>query len=444
MGTPRMSTPAEIWKTWEGKIVDGKFPLRQWLGGSDHSVVFLTERSREPRKAAIKLISASNDADQQLSRWAAAAKLSHSHLLRLFESGRAQIDGRRLLYVVMEYAEEDLAQIIPLRPLSGAEATEMLSPTVEALASLLRDGFVHGRIQPSNIMAMDNQLKVSTDGLCHLGQRTIARAATSYDAPEFAKNGPSPASDVWSLGATLLAVLTQREPKLNAGKSGPVVIPENIPQPLREILRQCLVVDPQRRCTLAEIFHQSYPQSPIIVPPLATQKPEARPKNWLAVPIVVLALLIIALLIGRGFNHRPASPPAEVSSTRHAAPASTQPAETTVPPVSREPETTLHGVKKGSVLQQVNPEVSQNALNTITGRVKVSVQVEVDSSGNVSEAKLVSAGPSKYFANRALAAARGWKFDPAQVAGRAAASEWMLRFQFAKTSVQVFRAEIKP
>jgi TonB family protein len=344
----------------------------------------------------------------------------------------------------MEYAEEDLAQIIPLRPLSPSEASEMLSPTVEALASLLRDGFVHGRIQPSNIMAMDNQLKISTDGLCHPGQRTIARAASPYDAPEFAKSGPSPASDVWSLGATLLAVLTQREPKLNAGRSAPFVIPENIPQPLREILRQCLVVDPQRRCTLAEIFHQSHPQSPVIVPPLATQKSEAHPRNWLAVPVVLLALLIIALLIGRGFNHRPASPSAKVRSATPTTPASAPPAETALPPVSRGPATTPHGVKKGSVLQQVNPQVSQNALNTITGRVKVSVQVDVDSSGDVSEAQLVSAGPSKYFANRALAAARGWKFDPAQVAGRPAASEWMLRFQFGNTSVQVFPSEIKP
>src|ERR1035441_9368145 len=115
-----MSNPG-VWKTWEGRAVDGKFPLRQWLGGSDHSAVFLTERSgRESQRAAIKLIPAGNlylenlDEAAQLSRWAAAARLSRPHLIRLFEYGRCQIGDTRLLYVVMEYAEENLAEILPL------------------------------------------------------------------------------------------------------------------------------------------------------------------------------------------------------------------------------------------------------------------------------------------------------------------------------------------
>ena len=47
------------WKQWEGQIVNGTFPLRQYLGGSEHSAVFLTERrGRDPQRAAIKLIPA--------------------------------------------------------------------------------------------------------------------------------------------------------------------------------------------------------------------------------------------------------------------------------------------------------------------------------------------------------------------------------------------------
>ena len=45
------------WKQWAGQVVNGSFPLRQYLGGSDHSAVFLTERrGRDPQRAAIKLI----------------------------------------------------------------------------------------------------------------------------------------------------------------------------------------------------------------------------------------------------------------------------------------------------------------------------------------------------------------------------------------------------
>jgi TonB family protein len=90
------------------------------------------------------------------------------------------------------------------------------------------------------------------------------------------------------------------------------------------------------------------------------------------------------------------------------------------------------------------PEISRGAQNTIKGHVKVSVHVSVDASGNVSQAKFVSAGSSKYFADRALAAARSWKFTPPQVDGQAASSEWILRFQFGRGSTQVMPTETKP
>ena len=75
---------------WEGRVIDGKFTLRQWLGGSDVSGVFLTELPGDPpQKAAIRLIPAGQiDAEAQLARWQAAAALSHPHLMRLLHCGR--------------------------------------------------------------------------------------------------------------------------------------------------------------------------------------------------------------------------------------------------------------------------------------------------------------------------------------------------------------------
>src|ERR1700692_304527 len=205
-----MNTPAELGKNWGGRVVDEKFPLRQRLGGSDHSAVFLTERAGGA-KGAIKLIPAQNwDADAQLARWASIAKLSHPHLIRLFESGRCQIEGTRLLYVLMECADENLAEILPVRALTPAEASEMLPPTAEALGFLHRSGYVHGRVAPTNITAVDNQLKLSSDSLRKIGAVEGVRAPSAYDAPEVAKGGQlSPAADVWSLGMTLVTVLTQ-------------------------------------------------------------------------------------------------------------------------------------------------------------------------------------------------------------------------------------------
>jgi TonB family protein len=101
-------------------------------------------------------------------------------------------------------------------------------------------------------------------------------------------------------------------------------------------------------------------------------------------------------------------------------------------------------VLKGAVLQQVLPRVSPSARNTIEGKIRVVVRVEVDPSGNVTDAKLVSAGPSKYFARLALESARGWKFTPAQVRGQAVASQWVLRFGFRRTDTEVLPTQTDP
>ena len=459
-----MSTPIELWKNWEGRVVDGKFMLRQWLGGSDHSAVFLTERGgRQGQKAAIKLISAGNpDAGAQLSGWGDAAKLSHPHLIRLFESGRGQIDDTRLLYVVMEYAEENLAEILPVRALSAGEASEMLRPAAEALASLHRSGFVNSRVRPSNIMAVHDQLKISADAVCRTGERRAARPRSAYDAPEMATAGPSPAADIWSLGATLVAVMTQKEPnpkdiaRENMARENvarePVAVKETIPQPIRDIARQCLQIDPKQRCTASDILARLQPKAARTQTPpapaaagnkLVEKRPsQERPKLWVVASIAVVAILLIAWVGSKFASRQPSVPAAETNS---ASPANVPAMQSPAPaPFSEKEKPAPTGVVRGSVRQQVTPEVSRNAQNTIEGRLKVVVEVSVDASGNVSEAKFVSAGPSVYFANRALAAARGWTFNPPQVNGQAAASVWVLRFQFRRTSIEVSPAEKNP
>src|ERR1700687_6002123 len=112
-----MIASSELCKKWEGQTVAGKFPLRQWIGGSERAVVFQTVRNGSQR-AVIKLVMAATSAadalhdEAQLSRWSDTSRRSHPHLIRLFENGRCEIDGTGLLYVVMEFADEDLGQIL--------------------------------------------------------------------------------------------------------------------------------------------------------------------------------------------------------------------------------------------------------------------------------------------------------------------------------------------
>jgi TonB family protein len=258
---------------------------------------------------------------------------------------------------------------------------------------------------------------------------------------------------MWSLGITLLAVLTQNEPNLTNGDRVPVVVPETIPQPFRDLARRCLALDPQQRCTAADI--PGRPQIPnrkaevpasarLVEPSPAEDRPQKEPsRKKFVIPILIVAVLLIAWLGSKFVTHEPTVPEAE-TPTASAPPSAAAPSAQSPAPVSESKQPTPKELVPGNVLHQVSPEISRSAQNTINGHVKVSVQVSVDASGNVSQAKFVSAGPSKYFADRALAAARIWKFTPPQVDGHAAMSEWILHFQFGRGSTQVTPTETKP
>lgn len=96
---------------------------------------------------------------------------------------------------------------------------------------------------------------------------------------------------------------------------------------------------------------------------------------------------------------------------------------------------------KGAVASRATLEVPQSIRDTIQGHVQVRIAVEVDSDGDVANATIDSPGPSRYFANRALEAARDWKFRPAEVDGRAVASKWILQFRFGRDGTTISPTE---
>jgi len=246
---------AEIRGEWVGSFVDGTFPLLRWLGGSAGAGVFATELERPQRKAIIKLVPAeAEDAGVRAAAWAMAANLSHPNLMQVYTHGRCEIDGLPILYVVTEFADEVLAEILRERPLTTRETRELLAPALEALSYLHGKGLVHGRLRPSNIMAVGDNLKLSSDSVAAAGAiaDTIAER-TIYDAPETAGGPLQNPADIWSLGATLVEVLTKYPPLSNHAKSSDPLVPESTPEPFASIARKCLRADPDRRITLDEI-----------------------------------------------------------------------------------------------------------------------------------------------------------------------------------------------
>jgi TonB family protein len=439
-----------------GRVIDGKFRLVHWLGGTEHSSVYLTLIAGDPpRSAAIKLLPAD---DVRSAQWAAARALSHPHLMHLFQFGRCEIDGNELLYAVMEYAEEILSDVVAERPLTAAETGEMLPSIMEALCYLHSRGLVHGALAPSNIMAVGDRLKLPVDGLQTAGEPWRRnRLTVDYDAPEIATETMSPAMDVWSLGVVLVKVLTQETPARNWEGGGEPVVPTSVPEPFYGIARECLRVDPSRRITLANIKARMTPgarrapaahlaPAPAIVPAnKGTEKTRSRATLTIAV-VAVLVVGVVIAAVESSPRHRAQPSPAATTESSVAAGNSSVPPQATPdvrPPVA-EPQGVAGAAVKGAVIHQVMPEAPQAAMKTIHGHFTVRIRVEVDPEGNVSNATSDSQGPSHYFAEFALKAAREWKFKPAVKDGRAVASRWVLQFQFSQSGIGATSVETAP
>ena len=477
----------DIWKQWEGRVVNGEFPLQRLLGGSDRSAVFVTQYGQgAAQRAVIKLALAEpSKAGAQILRWKVATKLPAPGLIRIFQTGESKLDDNELLYVVMEFADEDLAQILPERSLTPEETREMLSQVLDTLAYVHSKGFAHGSVKPSNIMAVADRIKISSDSLCALQEAAGCElTASRYAAPEVAQGSISAASDVWSLGMTIVEVLTQRLPAADPVRPGAVVLPDGVPEPFLGIASRCLQADPQQRCTIADIAARLTP-APATTDARETLPPPTPKKQffikWL---IAVFASGVVALLWISGSKTKMSKPPdrpAQVEpqqaqpavpsqpSQAKPVPQTTQAAQpgariqepktstaaapiATVPPKTA-PEAEVapavdsspaNGPAIPGVVHSVMPDVSRGARNTIQGRVKVRVRVQVDATGNVVSAVLDSPGPSKYFARIALEAAQGWKFAPAQAQGQSIASEWTLHFTFSRRDTEVVPKQVHP
>lgn len=240
----------DVWTRWEGHVIDGTLPLLRCLGASDHSGVFLTEpRSGGVSKAALKLVPVIPSlVDAQLSHWRTAAALSHPRLLQLYDSGRCQLGERHFLFLVMEYAEQNLAEVLPHRALTADEAREMLIPTLDALSFLHERKLVQGQVKPTNILVVGDQLKLASDTIRPASEATANIGMPSvYDAPETGREIFTTAVDIWSLGATLIEALTQRAPSWKDDRRAEVLLAPDFAPTFAQMVRLCLSYEPDRR-----------------------------------------------------------------------------------------------------------------------------------------------------------------------------------------------------
>jgi eukaryotic-like serine/threonine-protein kinase len=244
-------TMTQFWNDLEGVSLAGRYWLKQCLSETGDDAWYLI-RLDPSRDAAVRVRRAgAPDAEAQLALWNEAVAIDHPHIVKMFDAGRTEAGGENLIYAVCEYPDDFLAGALTERPLSTAEAAEVLRACVSALSYLHEKGFVHGALDPRHIMAFGDTIKLPSD--------TIRRG--------------DPADDMWSLGMLSVEILTRQRPVLEPGDEAPF-----LPEPFGSIAQNTLRHDPASRWTIAEVADHLRPSAVVVAPepePLEPPEPVA-------------------------------------------------------------------------------------------------------------------------------------------------------------------------
>lgn len=200
------------------------YQVGQLLGRGGMGAVYQARRLLDERVVAVKVVSAEGASERFRREAEALAKVSHPSVVRVHDFGRA---GERL-FVVMEFVEgssleERLKREGPQPPQRVREWARALCG---ALAHAHARGVIHRDLKPDNVMVRTDgsvclvdfglALSLEDERLTKTGQ---ILGTLAYAAPELLLGRPEaigPAADVYSLGATLYALLTGQPPREDA------------------------------------------------------------------------------------------------------------------------------------------------------------------------------------------------------------------------------------
>jgi serine/threonine-protein kinase len=233
-----------------GRLLDGRYRIGQRIARGGMAAVYEAVDIRLDRVCAVKTMhrSLGDDAEfvHRFTREArAAARLSHPHVVNVFDQGEDPTVEGGTLYLVMELVPgHTLRDVIRTdSPMPPAQALALLEPVVSALAAAHRAGVVHRDIKPENVLiADDGRVKVADFGLAkavttdtrHTATGGVLIGTVSYLAPELVVDGTSDArADVYAVGVVLYELLTGSRP--HEGESPIAVaykhVHEDVPAP---------------------------------------------------------------------------------------------------------------------------------------------------------------------------------------------------------------------
>ncbi|GAA2112650.1 serine/threonine-protein kinase [Streptomyces synnematoformans] len=217
-----------------GALLGDRYQLREPLGAGGMGTVWkATDRLRQ-RSVAVKTLTGFDGADSsELARRfqreiRAASLLRDPHIVEVHDSGECEVDGRPVLYLVMEeVAGEPLNRLLGDRdrPRTLTEISRWGDGICAALEVMHRAGIVHRDLKPANVMiGPDGHATVLDFGIARLDSEGVDLSTlthTGHVVGTFAYMSPEQAqgttaldgrSDLYSLGCLLYAALTGRPP----------------------------------------------------------------------------------------------------------------------------------------------------------------------------------------------------------------------------------------
>ncbi len=208
----------ELWSDYEGKTLDGRFPLEQLIGPSGRSAAFLT-RDAAGEPAVIRVVETLNYEEEEiLARWRTVESLKVDNLLGMREMGKTEMGGTHLVYAVLEPTDADLEEALHERALTPEETKQIGTSLVRALRALHGAGLVHEHVEASYVLGAGDVVKLRSDCV--------------REMPEGMEAGTARARDVRDLALLLHRALTLRK---EVGETGPA-----LPPPFNAVVRDAM------------------------------------------------------------------------------------------------------------------------------------------------------------------------------------------------------------
>ncbi|MFJ2148295.1 protein kinase [Streptomyces microflavus] len=216
-----------------GAVAGGRYQLRDLLGEGGMASVYLAYDSALDRQVAIKTLHTELGREQsfreRFRREAqAVAKLQHTNIVSVFDTGEDELGGALMPYIVMEYVEgQPLGSVLAadIQQYGAMPADKALKVTADVLAALETShemGLVHRDIKPGNVMmtkrgivkVMDFGIaRAMQSGVTSMTQTGMVVGTPQYLSPEQALGrGVDARSDLYSVGIMLFQLLTGRIP----------------------------------------------------------------------------------------------------------------------------------------------------------------------------------------------------------------------------------------